>query len=110
MEPTTQTSTSDKKSVNAIAILSYISILFIVPLIVAKDDPFVKFHVKQGITLFIGEIILIVIAMVPFIGWVIAWIGNIVALILAINGIVNVLQGNEKELPLVGKYAETFKI
>ncbi len=39
------------------AALSYFSILFIVPLIVKKEDDFVKFHIRQGITLFFAEVI-----------------------------------------------------
>jgi uncharacterized membrane protein len=106
----TQQPVAEKPQVNALAVLSYISILFIVPLVVAKDDLFVKFHVKQGIVLFIGEVILWVIMMIPFLGWVVGFIGQVIAVILAIMGIVNVLQGKEKELPLIGKYAANFKI
>ncbi len=94
---------------NGIAILSYLWILCIVPLIIGKDDPFVKFHAKQGLALFIGEIVLFVIAMIPFLGWAIAWIGNIVAVVLSIIGIVNVAQGKRAELPIVGRFAESFK-
>ena len=40
------------------AALSYFSILFVVPLITKKEDSFVKFHIRQGFTLFLAEIIL----------------------------------------------------
>ena len=99
-----------EKQVNVIAILSYIWILFIIPLLIAKDDAFVKYHVKQGIALFIAELILMAVGMVPLLGWVLAPIGGIITLILAIIGIVNVLQGKEVELPIVGQYARNFKI
>ncbi len=95
---------------NILAALSYVWVLFIIPLVMAKDDPFVKFHVKQGIVLFIAEVVIWVVWMIPLLGWVIGWIGNLVALILAIKGIMNVLQGKEEELPLVGKYAQNFRI
>ena len=39
------------------AALSYLSILFIVPWVVKKDDVFVKFHVRQGLVLFFVEVI-----------------------------------------------------
>lgn len=39
------------------AALSYFSILFIVPLVVKKEDEFVKFHIRQGIALFLAEVI-----------------------------------------------------
>jgi hypothetical protein len=37
-------------------ILAYIGPLIIVSYLVAKDDPFVKFHIKQGLVLFVIEI------------------------------------------------------
>jgi len=37
--------------------LSYLSILFIVPWVIKKGDSFVLFHIKQGMTLFVAEII-----------------------------------------------------
>ncbi len=41
-----------------LAILAYLSILVIVPLVANKDnDPFVKFHAKQGLVLLIGWVI-----------------------------------------------------
>ena len=98
------------KQVNVVAVLSYLWVLFVIPLLVAKDDAFVKYHVKQGIALFIAELVLMVVGMVPFIGWILAPIGGILTLILAIIGIVNVLQGKEAELPVVGQYARNFKI
>lgn len=47
------------------AALSYISILFLVPWVVKKDDKFVNFHIRQGAALFIAE------AVIWFILWTI---------------------------------------
>ncbi|MCK4883162.1 MAG: hypothetical protein KAS92_09075, partial [Candidatus Omnitrophica bacterium] len=38
------------------AILSYLSILCIIPLVFKKDNPFVLKHGKQGLILFLGEV------------------------------------------------------
>lgn len=43
---------------NLMIILSYIWILFLVPLITEKDDPEVQWHAKHGMVLFIAEIVL----------------------------------------------------
>lgn len=40
------------------AALSYLSILFVVPWIIKKDDTFVVFHVRQGMILFLAEIVI----------------------------------------------------
>ncbi|MEA1909847.1 MAG: hypothetical protein U9M89_02410 [Patescibacteria group bacterium] len=39
------------------AALSYLSALFIIPWVVKKDDSYVKFHLQQGITLFVIEVV-----------------------------------------------------
>lgn len=39
-------------------VLSYIWILFIVPLVAEKDDPEVQWHAKHGMVLFLAEIVL----------------------------------------------------
>ncbi len=95
---------------NAIALLSYIGILFLVPLLVAKDDPFVKFHIKQGITLFIAGLIIVAISMIPVLGWIIGFVASIILFVFAIMGIINVLTGKKKPLPLIGQYADYWKI
>ncbi|MDD2678046.1 MAG: DUF4870 domain-containing protein [Candidatus Paceibacterota bacterium] len=98
------------KKVNPLAVLSYIGILFLIPLLTAKEDEFAKFHVKQGITLCIAEVITWAITMIPVIGWIIGWIMNIVWVVLSVMGIINVLKGEKKELPIIGKYASNWKI
>jgi uncharacterized membrane protein len=91
-------------------ILSYIGVLCLIPLLTKKDDQFVFFHAKQGLVLFIAEVLTAFIAAIPFLGWVIAPIVSIIWLILAIIGIVNVLGDKKKELPVLGKFAEKIKI
>lgn len=75
---------------------------------VEKDSPFVKFHMKQSLTLLVFSVILSMIGIIPILGWLIAFFGGILSIILFIIGIVNALGGKEKELPLIGKYAEIF--
>ncbi len=98
--------TGDK---NMIAILSYIGILFLIPLLAAKDSPFAQYHAKQGLVLFITGIISSVIMAVPFLGWVIAPILWIILMVLGIIGIVNVVKGKQAPLPIIGKFADKFK-
>ncbi len=85
-----------------IAALAYI--IFFLPLIVAKDSEFGKFHANQGlILLLLGFAVSIVGTIIPFIGWfIIAPVGGLVVMVLGILGIVNALNGVEKELPIIG--------
>lgn len=99
---------------NLMAIFAYLWILIIIPFLTeAKNEPFVKYHLKQGLALVIFEAIGWVagwvLVFIPIIGWLIMWLWSLTSLILAIFGIINVSNGHEKELPLVGKYGTHFK-
>ena len=78
-----------------------------------KKNSFVKFHVKQGLVLIIFSIIVSIVGsifwFIPFLGWVIMDILNLAILVLAIVGIVNSLNGEKKELPVIGGFASNFK-
>ena len=90
--------------------LAYIGPLILIPFFNAKDDPFVKYHIKQGAVL---VVIWIAIMLLQTMFWTMYMIWNLVnlgVLVLAIMGIINVTKGEEKELPLVGKFAEHIKI
>lgn len=90
------------------AILAYIGPLIIVSYLVAKDDPFVKFHIKQALVLFIAEVAVWFLGMFMWMLWMLYSLVNLVVFVLAIIGIVNAAQGNEKKLPLVGDFADQF--
>lgn len=87
-------------------ILSYIGPLVIVPYLSAKNDPFVKFHVKQGLVLLVIEVAVMFVMQVAWMFWPILQIVNFATVILSIIGIVNVVHHKEKELPVVGKFAK----
>ncbi len=46
----------------------------------------------------------IVLAIIPIIGWILSPIFGLGVLVLAIMGLVNGLNGQAKELPLIGKW------
>lgn len=92
------------------AILAYIGPLVIVSYVMAKDEPFVKFHIKQGLVLFISEVVLWFIMSAVYMLWPIIQIVHLGIIVLSILGIINAVQGKEKELPIVGKWGESFKI
>lgn len=90
------------------SILSYIGPLVIVSYITSKDDPVVKFHIKQGLVLFVLEIAMWVIGMMIWMFWPILQIVNLALLVLSVIGIMNAVNGRQKELPFVGSYAKYF--
>ena len=91
-----------------VAALSYLGILVVVPLFfVDKNDPFVKFHAKQGLVILIGYILAVV-----GLGWI-PVVGNLVWLVLgiaSIAGLIQSLQGKWWKIPVVGDIAAKFKI
>jgi uncharacterized membrane protein len=91
-------------------ILSYIGVLVLIPYLMEKNDPFVKFHIKQGVVLVIIEIILWVVGSMFWGFWFILQIVHLGTIILSIIGIVNVVQNKETELPLVGSFAKSIHI
>ena len=84
------------------ALLAYLGILCLVPLLAKKDSSFAQFHAKQGLVLLIGW----VVSWIPVFGWII-WVGVV---ILSIIGILNVLSGEMKPLPLIGDAAKKLNI
>lgn len=93
-----------------IAAIGYIGILCLIPLLAKRESKFAQFHGKQGLVLFIAWIIIWVIGIIPFIGWLIAFFGSIALLVLSIMGIVQTLSGKYWKLPFLAQYAEKIKL
>ncbi len=90
----------------AYAILAYLWILCLVPLILKKDNKFALFHAKQGLVLFIGELVVGFVGMIPILGWLIFVVGAPLFGVLSLIGIVQALIGNFWKMPVVGDIAE----
>ena len=94
----------------SLAWLSYLGILFLVPLLVKPENEFCKFHVKQGIVIFIGWIIVNILWAIPFVGRFIATVCYVILLIVSVAGIIKSVQGEYWKAPLgIGQLAEKFK-
>ncbi len=103
------------------SILSYISVLWLLGLLISpeKHDPKVRFHVGQGIILSIvgaalsitaGIINAIIGLILPdFIEWIItapiSMAASAASIVWMILGIINVCKNEEKQLPIIGQYA-----
>lgn len=85
------------------AALSYVWILFLIPFVWGHSKPFVYRHAKQGIALFIFEIVLSLIVWIPLLGWAIGIIGWFFVVVVAIIGIAHALAGKDYEIPVIGK-------
>ncbi len=94
-----------KNNANLCAALAYVFIGIVWYFIddKMKKDKFVKYHVKQGIILLIAWVLWG--AIVSILG-LFSSILSLVPWVFAIWGIINALNKEEKELPLIGQYAK----
>ena len=94
----------DKKKVEegkTIAIISYITWIGLLIAFIMNNDKknnFAKFHIRQVLLLFLSSLLV----PIPIIGWI--W--GICLIVLWIMGLVSAVNGEEKEVPLIGKYAQ----
>jgi len=115
MEQTSPNSTSEApvgqdQHKTLMGVLAYLGILIVIPYMMAKDNSFVKFHIRQGLVLIVIELGTWVLAMFMWQLWPIVQLVHLGTIVLAIMGIINVIQNKEAELPLVGSFAQKFSI
>lgn len=94
------TMTQDSSNDKLMAILGYLWILTIVPILAAKDSKFAMFHANQGLWLLLADVVATALTIiVPPLGCIL-WIVGVVTLVYRIIGIINV--SNNKMEPLPG--------
>ncbi len=105
---------ADVEQNKVFAILGYFGILFLVPLLAARQSKFAMYHCNQGLVLFIcaiagwivNMILSALLVFIPVLGVIIIMLlhfGLIIGvLILAIMGIINAANGVCKPLPVIG--------
>ena len=116
-DTTSYYSRSDIEGNKLMAVLSYLGILVLVPILAAKDSPFAKFHATQGLNLLIVSVAWSIVsgiigAILGAIGvtflsvlWsIITWLVSIVIFLTMVIGIINAAQGKAKELPVIGGF------
>lgn len=89
-------------------VLAYIYAFCFVPLLFKRDNPFVLFHGRQGLVIFLGEVI-IAIGVRP----IVPFLGNLLLIVFAaisLYGIYNVVRGECKEIPVISDIARQTQI
>ncbi|MDD5251800.1 MAG: hypothetical protein PHT12_04165 [Patescibacteria group bacterium] len=86
--------------------LSYVGVLFLIPLLTAKDDEFAQFHAKQGLVLFVVDVAVSIVAWIPLVGWSLA----IACVIVSVYGFLQAMAGVKWEMPYLGQYAKQIKM
>lgn len=92
------------------SIMAYLGILCLLPLLLKRENKFALFHGKQGLVLFVGEMAIAILNVIPILGQILWFLGVIVFGILSFTGIIQVLIGKYWKMPVVAEIAEKFKI
>ena len=87
------------------AILSYISVLSLIPFFFRRNDEYAMYHARQGLVLLIYSAAADLLSNIPFIGWIF----TVFRIICMVKGIINASSGIEEELPYIGKYGQLFR-
>lgn len=116
-DTTSYYSRSDIEGNKLMAVLSYLEILVLIPILAAKNSPFAKFHATQGLNLLIVSVAWFIVSViigailgaigVTFLSvlWsIITWLVSIVIFLTMVIGIINAAQGKAKELPIIGGF------
>jgi len=93
----------------AAAILGYVPFMCFVPLIKMKDNPFAVKHGKQGLILFMIEIVAIIF-LLPKISDLFWGMVIVLCLASAVSGIYFAIQGKDWKIPFIGDLADKIKI
>lgn len=98
------------KDVKIFAVIAYLGILCIIPLILKKENKFALFHGKQGLVLFIIEVAAFLFGIIPFIGPVIGRLVFFLCGLASLYGIIQALRGKYSRIPVVSDFADKITI
>lgn len=111
--PTELYDADDIEKNKVFGILAYIWILWLVPLLAAKESKFARFHTNEGLVLFLAWLVVWVglgalsvpLALIPGVNLLLLALWPILGLgflILAVIGVINAAQGKTNHLPIIG--------
>jgi len=89
-----------------IAALSYIWILCLVPLLGKKNSEFAQFHAKQGLILFIIELIAGLFIWFPFFGQLLM----LLLIVISVIGIIKTYNGEWWKIPFVYEWSKKINL
>lgn len=85
------------------SVIAYLGVLVMIPLFIARESPYARYHTNQGLVLFLFSLLSYAAGFIPYIGWIIGAVISTFDLLLLIVGVLNAIKGEAKELPIIGK-------
>lgn len=94
----------DKKTTSWV---SYITIIGWIVAYCAGDKEGAKYYLNQSLVIWLGFLAVslcsIILVFIPILGWLAIWAANIYLIVMLVMGLINAINQEEKELPLIGK-------
>lgn len=109
-EPMSLTSPPEGKTEAIIAYLTVIGLIIAFVMNNEKNYPFAKYHIRQSLGLVVVGLGLVLISLIPILGWIIYLVGLAVLIYLWIMGLIRAVNGRMEPVPLLGtQFEEWFK-
>ncbi|MEO5370380.1 MAG: hypothetical protein H7833_09975 [Magnetococcus sp. DMHC-1] len=86
--------------------MSYLGILALIPVVVGRRDPFVIFHARQGIVLWILEVLAVYSLALPVIGKLMFQFVSVLCFVISVFGLLMVFLGKTWRIPGIGAVAD----
>ena len=96
----------DVEANKGIAVLSYLWILCLVPLLGKKNSKYAQFHAKQGLVLFIVELVASLFIWFPVFGQLL----GLALLVVSIIGIVKTVNGEWWKIPFLYEWSKKINL
>ena len=88
-----------------LAVMSYLGVLSLVPLVMNRNDPYVQFHARQGVILWMWEVLAIYTLLMPVVGKLFFKFSSVACVILSVIGVLAVVLGRAWKFPIIGDWA-----
>ena len=105
-QPIVPNSEKDIEDNKLLAAISYLGVLCLIPLLAKKDSKYVQFHAKQGLVLFIVEVIVSFINIIPILGQMVWLLASIAFLIISVIGVIKAWNGEWWKAPILHEYSK----
>ncbi|MBF0610909.1 MAG: hypothetical protein HQL55_07270 [Magnetococcales bacterium] len=87
------------------ALLCYLSVLCLIPVIFDDQDPYVRFHARQGLVLWIWGVLAIFSLNLPGIGGFLFSVSFVFIMVLSAIGLLSVTMTKSWRLPIISRIA-----
>jgi len=88
------------------AVISYVSFLCIITLLLKKNNNFALYHAKQGLVLFVMEVVAFILSIIPLLGWLIGIFGYMLFLLVSLWAIMQAALGIYCRIPVITEISE----